>query len=109
MRLAIVVQNVDCCAVIFALVNPADLGDLYACDPAGNLRLGRCCKQQLVILPAVDSQLKVRILSNRERASVDDRRHPALLADVGQINGEAIAEVDHGGGQTVLTQPAAGF
>src|SRR6185369_15127363 len=89
-----------------------DLAYLGDCDSGNFFRNPlRRREEQFVVVPAVESVVEGRVVSDRHLCPENYRAHFALLADVGEIRGEAIADVDHGGSliTKLLTDPYSGF
>src|SRR5579872_3620079 len=72
-------------------------------------------KKQFVVFAAVECQLEIyfvrRFTDGRLGYGFRQqlRSHAAFFADVGEVGGEAVAGVDHGRGESVLTEDAAEF
>lgn len=103
---SIFVENPYCCAVIF-FRDAADRSDLHALDRAGNFRFRRRGKEQLVVFAAVKSEFQRRAAGDGQLAGIDHRRDAALFANMSQIDGESIAEINHCGGEAALAQPGS--
>ena len=99
----------------------SDAGDADSGERARNSRRRRSCEKELVVLSAVEGELEgaagcgpratrlrgVGLLHqgmDRQRGGGDLGADAGLAAEVGEIGGEAVAEVDAGGGQTTPQQ-----
>jgi len=89
--------------------NLTDFRDLDAGDLAGNLFSFWRCEKQFIVFAAMERKLKISAFSDGDLARRYLRRYMAFLADVRQIHREAIAQVDHGGGEAVFSQPGSDF
>jgi hypothetical protein len=87
--------------------NAADLGDGDAGDFAGHASCGWGCKDEFVVFSAVEGLVEGRVWVDGEQSGVDFSSYAGLFAEVGEICGEAVAEVDGSGGQAVVGQPEA--
>lgn len=68
-------------------------------------------EEQLKVFPARDTQDKALLLSDGQQREaggewnggvVQQRHHPTLLAEMAQILDQAIAEIDHGVGESMV-------
>ena len=89
--------------------NYPDSRDPDAGDTAGNPGLFRRCEKKFIIFAAMEGKLQVSAFAYRYLARGDQGRYAALFADVRQIHGEAITQIDHGGSQATLSQPGSHF
>ena len=92
-----------------------DLRDGNACDSAGETFATACGEKQFVVVAAMQRELQLDFAGRfpdvgaGDRWGVDLRADAALFADVPEIRGEAVAEIDHGRGETFFQQEAAYF
>lgn len=88
----------------------ADPGDLDTSNAARDALATRGGEEKFVILAAMQSGLKIDFVSRSadrgERYGVGPnfRAHSALFTNMGEVGGEAIADIDHGRGQPPLAQ-----
>ena len=93
----------------------ANLGDADTRDPSRDALAAGCGEEQFVILAPVQCELKIDFVSGladlcaRNRLRLDLRANPALFADVPEIGGKAVAEIDHGRSETFFEQEPANF
>src|SRR5690349_1918097 len=91
--------------------DPANLGDRNARDPARDLVSGTRGEKQLAVVAAVQRVFHVDFMAAdgcaRTRFFVQQRAPAAaLLAHMGKVRGEPVAEVNHGGSNSLLAQHA---
>lgn len=89
--------------------NLTDFRDLDAGNLAGNLFSFWRCEKQFIVFAAMERKLKISAFSDGDLARRNLRRDVAFLADVRQIHGEAIAQVDHCGSEPLFSQPGPDF
>ena len=83
----------------------ADAGDGDADDLAGDVVPGRRSEEQFVIFSAVKGVAEaVAAGGDWEEGLIDEGADFAFVADVAEVGGEAVAGVDHGGGEFLLAQ-----
>ena len=93
--------------------NVADFGDTHARDPRRHWLAAWCGEEQLVVIPAVQRELKVDLVSRTSDAGARNclrlnlRANSTFIADMGEIGGEAVADVNHRGNQTFFPQNAS--
>ena len=98
-----------------AACDSSDLRDRNTSDLMGNALASGGREQQFVVVTAMKRQPKVNFAGwsphngARNGGCLHFRPDAALFADVGQISGEAIAQVDRGRGQPTFHQNAANF
>ena len=91
----------------------ADLGDVDACYSGRDSLAFVRSEEQFVVVAPVEGELNIDFMSGlanlRTRNCIhpDLRANPAFVADVPEIGGESVAEIDHGCGQTLFTQKSA--
>lgn len=91
----------------------ANLGDVDTRDSGrDSLTAGRR-EEQFIIVTSMQSEFefdfaaRLANLGARNRVRQDLRTNPALVANMPEIGGEAVAEIDHGRGETLFTQEPA--
>ena len=77
-----------------AFPHAADGMDGYSPELIWYQRLRRCREEQLVIFSAVQRLLQRRTSVHGECRGIDFCRQAALIAQMGQIGGEPIADID---------------
>jgi hypothetical protein len=82
-----------------------NLGDRHAVDRARNASFTHCREQEFVIFAAMQSLNLRRAASDRQ--IVDLRSDSGFFAQMGEIGGEAIAQVDGRGCSAMFLQPQA--
>ncbi len=87
--------------------NPANLRDVNAFDARGDAGGGRRGEEQLVVFSAVENLSGCRGRGEGQGGSVKLRGDAGFGAEMGEIGGEAVAQVDGGSGQTVAREPKA--
>ena len=92
--LTIFVQDFYCWPVIFSSPYHADLGGLHAGDLVGNVCLSGSGEQQLIVFTSVQGQVEIGILGDGNRRGIDCCGDTAFPANVSEVDGETIAEVD---------------
>ena len=83
------------------LCNAADSDDGNAGDLARNAGLGGGGKEEFVVFSAMEGLSHGCARMVGKQSGIDLGGYSGLLAEVGEVGGEAVAEVDGGGGQTV--------
>jgi len=84
----------------------ANLGDVDARDSGRDLLATRGGEKQFVVVTAMQGELQIDFVSwppdagKRYRRSLDLRANTALFADMPEVGGKAVAEIDHGRGKT---------
>ena len=87
--------------------NAADAGDGNSGDGAGDMCAGRGGKEELVIFAAMKGLGQGGGGMEREPGGVDLGGDARFLAEVGEIGGEAVAQVDGGGGKAASLEKEA--
>jgi len=88
----------------------ADLGHLNTGYPLRDALAARDSEEQFVVVAAVQGGLKVNFAARFSDVGegygvrANFSAHTAFFADVAEVGGEAVAEVDHGGSQVLLEQ-----
>jgi len=91
----------------------ANLGDVDTRDSGGDLLATRPREKQFVVVPAMQGKLQIDLVSwlpdagARYSRGLDLRANTALFADMPEVGGEAVAEIDHGRGKTFFEQKLA--
>ena len=85
----------------------ADPGDGNAGDFAGQAGSGWSGKEKFVVFAAVEGLGEGCGGVDGQGCGIDLGGYAGFLAEVGKIGGEAVAEVEGGGGQAVARQPQA--
>jgi len=85
----------------------ADSGDGDAGDLAGQAGLGGGGKEEFVVFSAMEGLGQGCAGMDGKQSGIDLGGYSGLLAEVGEVGGEAVAEVDGGGSQTVPDEPEA--
>ena len=107
--LPILAQNLYCCGVIVEVRDCPDLSHPHSCNLPGHPGfLGRC-EEKFIVFAAMERKLKIGAAGNGNLAGDDPGGDAAFFTDVGEVHGEAIAQIDHGGGQPMFSQPASNF
>ena len=92
--------------------DPADGRDSDSSNACRNVLAGRGGEEELVVVPAMECILEIDGVNGSAdagagyRVGQDLSADPGLVADVGEIGGEAVAEINHGSGQAMLAQVA---
>jgi len=79
-----------------------DLCDRKTCYSGGDRLAGACGEKQFVVVAAVQGEVQFNFAGGLPDAGtgydwgVNLRAHAALFANVAEIGGEAVAEIDHG-------------
>jgi hypothetical protein len=89
--------------------NAADAGDGNAGNPFGNVVLGTRGEQEFVVFSAVEGIAEAVSFGRDYRKDdfVDDSADTAFVADVAEVGGESVADVDHGARELVVAQVLA--
>jgi hypothetical protein len=87
--------------------NTADSGDGDAADLSGNAGIGGGNEEELVVLSAVEGLSEGCSGVDGKQGGVDFGGNVRLLANVGEVGGKAVADVDGGGGCAVTDEPKA--
>ncbi len=88
----------------------AELRNLDASDVGRHSPAAGSSEEQFVVVAAVQGGLKVNFAARFSDVGEGDgvranfSAHTAFFADVAEVGGEAVAEVDHGGSQVLLAQ-----
>lgn len=91
----------------------ANLGDVDTCDSGMDSLATRHREKQFVVITAMQSELQIDFVGwfpypgTGYSRGLDLRANTTLFADVPQICGEAVAEIDHGRGETFFEQKLA--
>src|ERR1035441_2912246 len=85
----------------------ADSGDGKAGDLAWQAGLRGGGKEEFIVFSAVEGLGQGCAGMNGKQSGIHLGGYSGLLAEVGEVGGEAVAEVDGGGGQTVPYEPEA--
>jgi len=91
----------------------ADLGDVDTRDSGRDLLPARPREKQFVVVTAMQGKLQVDFVNwladagARYSRSLDLRANTTLFADMPEVGGEAVAEIDHGRGKTFFQQKLA--
>jgi hypothetical protein len=91
----------------------ANLGDVDTCDSGMDSLATRHREKQFVVITAMQSELQIDFVGWFPYAGtgysrgLDLRANTTLFADMPQICGEAVAEIDHGRGETFFEQKLA--
>src|SRR6185503_7004164 len=72
----------------------AKVADINSRDPGWHLLPNRCGKQQFVIFSAVQGKPKISLSGHRNFVGFDLGTHTALFANVAQVGGKPIADID---------------
>jgi hypothetical protein len=83
------------------------LGDGNAGDFAGDAGGGWGCEEEFVVFSAVEGLGKGCGGVDGEGGGLDLGGYTGLFAEVDEVGGEAVTEVDGGGGQAVADEPEA--
>jgi hypothetical protein len=95
--------------------NVTDLRDGNACNSGGETLATACGEKQFVVVAAMQRELQLDIAGwfpdagPGDGRGVDLRADAALFADVPEIRGQAVAEIDHGRGESFFKQEPAYF
>ncbi len=96
--------------VLAGLFDVADVADRNAGDFRGNAAVGRRREEQLIFVAAVQRVVERDLVATkagqRDGFGLDFGPHAALLADVREIGGEPVADVDHRRGDGFFAQVA---
>ena len=87
--------------------NAADAGDGNSGDGPGDMRAGRGGKQELVIFAAIEGLGQGGGGMEREPGGVYLSGDARFLAEMGEIGGEAVAQVNGGGGKSASLEKEA--
>jgi len=90
--------------VAAGLEDAADSCDWNSCDLPWNVRFGRRREEQFVVVSAMKGVVKARAGMDGQQRWVDFGGYAGLLAEMGQIGGEPVAEVDGGGCESALAK-----
>src|SRR5579863_1928657 len=84
--------------------HPSDASDLHSGNLARHFRMRPRGKQQFVIFASVEGLRERGARMNRQKGCIDLCRYARLFAEMGEIGGEAVAEIDGGGGEAAATK-----
>ncbi len=85
--------------------NAADASHWDAGDGAGQAGGGWSGEEQFVVLASVEGLSQICSQTKRQERRIDLGGHAGFLAEMSQISGEAIAQVEGGGCQAMALQP----
>ena len=91
----------------------ANLGDVDARDLGRDLLPARRGEKQFVVITAMQSKLQIDFAGQLPYGGtgygrgLDLRANAAFFADMPEVRGEAVAEIDHGRGKTFFQQKLA--
>jgi len=89
------------------LHDAADSGDGNPGDLSGQAGCGRGSEEEFVVFPAVKGLGEGCGGMDGDESRIDLGGYTGLLAEVGQVSGEAVAKIDGGGSSAVLQKPKA--
>src|SRR5664280_3282280 len=93
---------------LFPAQNLANTGDGNSGDLLRNAALGTGREEQLIFVAAMQRQRQsILATGGGQSFGVNDSASATLFADVPQVGGESVADVDHGGDQLLLAQELA--
>jgi hypothetical protein len=93
--------------------NVANLGDVDTRDSGRDLLATRPREKQFVVVTAMQGKLQIDFVNwlpdagAGDARSLDLRANTTLFADMPEVGGEAVAEIDHGRGKTFFQQKLA--
>src|SRR6185369_3366808 len=85
----------------------AKVADINSRDPGWHLLPSRCCEEQFVVFSAVQGKPKISLSGHRNFVGFDLGTHTALFANVAQVGGKPIADIDHGRRQPLFAEKAS--
>jgi hypothetical protein len=104
---ALLSEQRNCGLAGAGLHDAADSGDGNPGDLSGQAGRGRGSEEEFVVFPAVEGLGEGCGGMDGDQSRIDLGGYTGLLAEVGQVGGEAVAQVDGGGSGAVLHKPKA--
>lgn len=98
---------------VFLARGVANLGDVDARDVRRDLLPARRGEKQFVVITAMQGKLQIDFVSwlpdagTRYGRGLNLRANTTFFADMPEVGGEAVAEIDHGRGKTFFQQKLA--